>query len=287
MSRSLVSRPRPKIPVKIILAVITALAGIIIAGIQFGFPLARGTHYESPVVLPPFAGSGVLVGYVKDRSGRPLSNLSVGISGGPETRTDGEGNFRLRATPVGDQTLVVKPGSGHGSLTRNVTIVDGVTNQIMLVYAVETSSLGLISITSLVDGGILEVKSDGKQRWATIHGRCDGLPQVFDKFDIWLAVRSESDTVLWIQHPQAVIDFSTNEWIARIDVGDDKHPPRRGERWSIVAIAASPESEIAGVSNTPSLSLLGPHISSNVVSVETKLINIDSPLRRVAQKSRK
>ena len=49
-------------------------------------------------------------------------------------------------------------------------------------------------------------------------------------------------------------------------MGEPSKPPQNGERWLIVAVAAPHDSEIGKILNTPKMSLLPQHISSNVVS---------------------
>jgi hypothetical protein len=97
------------------------------------------------------------------------------------------------------------------------------------------------------------------------------LPQILGGFDIWVLIRSERDHRLWVQHPPAIIDTSARSWRANAILGDMQHPPRDNQRWDIVAIAAKSDSDIRRIPNTPSLSQLPPHISSNVVTTITRI----------------
>jgi hypothetical protein len=134
--------------------------------------------------------------------------------------------------------------------------------------------LGILSITNPVNEGALEVRTDGKTHWALINGRCDGLNQILRSFDVWVLLRSEMDSKLWVQQPAALVDYNSNTWSAKIVFGDKLHVPVNESRWTIVAVAATPDSNIGSILNTPRLSLLPPHVSSNVVMIEIKIVKI-------------
>jgi hypothetical protein len=98
------------------------------------------------------------------------------------------------------------------------------------------------------------------------------LGQIFENgYDIWLLVSSERDGKFWVQFPAAVIDPHNNTWRANIVLGDAKHPPLNGEIWTIIAMAADPDSGFDRIISTPKLSLMPPHITSNVISVQSKI----------------
>ena len=219
----------------------------------------------------PVIYTGQLEGIFTDRSGSPISNISVSIRNGSQTITDISGKFILENVPAGNQILVVKPPSGRGEVTQNVWVEANQTTVANIVYDVDASMLGLLSITAPVDGGILEVRKDGIEHRATIYGRSDGLAQVLGDFDIWVLISSERDGLFWVQNPPALVDPNANTWRANILLGSEEHPPEDGELWDIVAIAAESDSEIGRILNTPKLSLLPPHISSNVVTVASKI----------------
>jgi hypothetical protein len=226
----------------------------------------------SPVVkATPTLTEGRLVGMLTDRAGTPIGNMTVSVRNGPQTKTDSEGKFVLNNTPTGDQWVEVQASTG-GRLNQNVSIEPKKTTSVNFVYDASTSRLGLLSIVAPVDGGLLELMKDGQEHRAVIYGRCDGLSQILGSFDVWLLISSQRDSRFWVQHPPAVIDPSTNTWRARAQFGSVGHPPRDGEHWDIVAVSAGSESEIKRVLNTPMLSVLPPHISSNVVTVETRII---------------
>jgi hypothetical protein len=242
--------------------------------IEFLETLAASSQTGQVTAAPADAVSGALgriEGVFTDRDGSPISNLSVGFQNGPETITDISGVFVLDNVPAGDQLLVASPPSGKGDVTQHVQIFEDQTTFANIVYDAEASALGLLSITAPVDSGLLEVHKNDDQFFATIYGRCDGLVQILGNYDIWVLISAEQDGVYWLQSPPALIDANNNTWRANIKLGSQEYPPNDGERWDIVAVAAVADSEMGRVLNTPKLSLLPPHISSNVVSVELQL----------------
>lgn len=221
--------------------------------------------------------TGRLEGVITDRESNSLSDLSVSIQNGPAAKTDINGNFVLDGVEEGDQIIVVKPPSGGGQFSMNVSIRANQTSNVNIVYDAASSRLGLLSITAPVDGADLEVRQDLADNGvivhrATIFGRCDGLGQIFQNgFDIWVLITSERDGKFWVQFPAAVIDPNNNTWRANIVLGDAQHPPLNGELWTIVAVAADPDSGIDRITNTRKLTLLPPHVTSNVVSVTSQI----------------
>lgn len=240
-----------------------------------------GATAEIPAIPPTAliaqqARTGRLEGTVTDRKGNPISDLLVSILNGPAAETDMQGIFVLNNVPEGDQLIVVKPPSGGGDVMLNVSVVSDQNNEINIVYDATTSRLGLLSITSPVDGGDLEIRKSVDSNNDTIHratifGRCDGLGQIFQNgFNVWVLVSSERDGKFWVQFPSATIDPHNNTWRATVLLGNAQHPPSDGELWTMVAVAADSDSELGRILNTPELSLLPPHITSNVVSIESQ-----------------
>jgi hypothetical protein len=260
-------KPRRKtVSTNIIIALIAAVSGIVIAVVGL-FP-----KFEFRAPVPEISDSGRVLGSLTDRAGSPISNITISVQGGAETLTDMDGKFTLNNVPPGNQTLVVRAKSERGSLTRNIWVEEDKTTNTKVVYDAITSSLGILSITSPVDGGALEVRTDGKRHRATVSGRCDGLSQMLRSFDVWVLLISEKDSRLWVQRPAALVDRNANTWSATITLGDEAHPPVTGSRWSLVAVAASADSGLGQIPNTPSLSQLPPHISSNVVMVQVSIV---------------
>jgi hypothetical protein len=281
-----------------ILAIVAAISAIFVAYVQFVLPnkvsiQATQTAESKPttavVVNTPEATAtvvgdppvqtktGRLAGILTDREGNLISDMSVSVRNGPATKTDIEGKFVLNDVAEGDQLIVVKPPSGDGQFTLNITVLAEQTNNINIVYDAASSRLGLLSITAPVDGGDLDIRQDVGDdgvlvHRATIFGRCDGLSQIFQgEFDVWVLVSSERDGKFWVQFPPAIIDPNDNTWRANIVLGDAEHPPLNGELWTIVAAAASLDSGFDRILNTPRLSLLPPHITSNVISIESQI----------------
>jgi hypothetical protein len=217
------------------------------------------------------SGVGRIAGMLSDRAGNPIGDMSVGIRNGPQAQTDSRGKFVVNEAPAGDQTVEVRSPSTKGQLTQNIRVEPGQTTSVNIVYDAGTSRLGLLSITAPVDSSLLALRHDGNEYRAEIYGRCDGLQQILGQFDVWVLVSSESDSRYWVQQPSALVDPSDNTWRAKALFGSPENPPRDNQRWDIVAVAASSGSGIGRVINTPSLNLLPSHISSNTVSVETKI----------------
>jgi hypothetical protein len=257
----------------IVIAIIAA-GGLILAAIIGILPKILEHKSTSPVAdrAVPVHGTGRLAGTLTDRAGKPISDMSVSIRNGPETRTDIEGRFVLNNVAVGDQLLEVQSPSEKGSLTQTVTAQSQTTTPVSIIYDVNNSRLGLLSITAPVDDGLLDLTKDGNEHRGVIYGRCDGLSQILGRFDVWVLISSQSDSRFWVQHPPAVVDQTSNTWHAKAVFGSLEHPPRDGERWDIVAISGNSESEIGRVLNTTKLTSLPPHIASNVVNIQTKII---------------
>lgn len=235
-----------------------------------------------PSTYPPTAQVevGRLVGVLTDREGTPISDLTISILNGPATRTDVKGSFVLNNVAKGDQIIVVKPPSGDGQFTLNFTVTPDQTNNVNIVYDAATSRLGLLSIVSPVDEGELEVQRVSVEEngtminvhYATVSGRCDGLEQIFTNgFDIWVFLGSEKDRLIWKQDTAPICDPHDNTWKVRVVLGNKDHPPENGEIWRILAIATSPDSGFDDITNTSKESSLPPHITSNVVFVETQI----------------
>lgn len=229
------------------------------------------------------AGTGRLVGSLTDRNDSPVSQLIVSLKGGPEARTDEQGQFVLNGVTAGDQTIVVKsPNINIGQFTRNINIAEGVTTETNIIYDPQTGQLGLLSVGAPVDDGELLVKKlahkDGTaEHRATVYGHFDGLAQILGNFDIWVIVRSETDGRLWVQQPPAIPDQLAHSWAADVTLGDATHPPVDGERWYVMAVAAESTSDMRRVLNTPSLSQLPPHISSNRVTAVVRIVETKRP----------
>lgn len=217
-----------------------------------------------------------LSGQLVDRQGNPINDVLVTIRNGPGTKTDVNGRFVLGNVPIGEQIVVIEPPSGQGQLTQNVSIKQDQINYVNIVYDATRSQLGLLSITSPIDGGLVEIDGelgeDGSIFRTVIYGRSDGLAQLFDDtFDIWILVSSEEDPLLWVQQPPALIDFSASTWKATVQLGSFEKPPHDGQYWEIVVVAVAFGSGMERILNTPGLSPLPPHISSNVVTFEVEI----------------
>ena len=251
-------------------AVITVL-GVVSAALIAGIfqLLTKRTPELVPHPVPRSAAR--LEGMVINRSGSILSDVSVSIRNGPETRTDMQGQFVLNNAPVGDQVIVIKPPSGSGQLTQNVQLSDGQTTKTNIIYDTATSRLGLLSIVAPVDEGSLELRQVNGRHQASIFGRCDGLTQILEDFEVWVLVKSETDPSFWVQHPPAIVDPNTNTWRADAMLGDAEHRPYNGQHWTIVAVAANSDAGINRLASTPRLKELPPHIASNVVTVTASM----------------
>jgi hypothetical protein len=173
--------------------------------------------------------------------------------------------------------LIIVEATAGGEFSQNIDVGENQITYVSLVFDPQTTRLGLLSIVSPIDGGGMDIRKDvldnnSTVHRATIYGRCDGLRQIFENgFDIWILIHSERDRFYWVQQPAAVVDFQDNTWRADIVLGDFAHPPVNGERWTIIAMAADPDSEFDRIINTPNLNLLPPHIASNVVTVESQI----------------
>lgn len=232
---------------------------------------------DTPVTPAASQGFGGHVeGILTDRKGSPIPNMEISIRNGPQTKSDSQGQFVLEDVPTGSQLIIVRAASG-GSFSQNIRVEENQNTNLNLVFDAQTTQLGLLSIVAPVDGAELDVRKDPADNNAVIHratiiGRCDGLRQIFeDEFDIWVLVSSERDGKFWVQFPAATIDVQDNTWRANIVLGDFEHPPMDGERWTIVAAAAGPDSGFDQILNTPKLTLLPEHIASNVVTVESQI----------------
>lgn len=253
-------------PYIIVSVIITGIVSIIVAVINLYpslFPPNVDKHEPGP--RPE---TGHLEGILTDRNGNPIINIPIGILRGPQTRTDIEGKFVLTEVPVGDQLIVIKPQVEKSQVTQNVHIERAQPNRIKIYYDPASSLLGLLSIIAPVEGGELEarkvVQDDGTRYRATVYGRCDGLERLLERFNVWVLVSSNNDQKLWVQ-PPAIIDRTSSTWQAEIFLGDADFVPRPEDRWRMVAVAAEADSQIGRVLNTPNLSLLPHHVSSNVV----------------------
>jgi len=232
---------------------------------------SRDANSKSNANSPPKTGTGRLEGTVTDNTGNPIADLSVSIRNGPKAITDAKGIFVLNGVESGDQLIIVEPRSGHGQLTLNINIKRDQNPKTNIIYNADTSRLGLLSITSPVDDSLLEVRRNGNEHRATVHGRCDGLAQVLEGFDVWVLVKSERDPRYWIQRPSALIDPNSNTWRAGVLLGSPEHPPMTDESWDLIAVAAKADSDMGRILNTPNLNLLPNHITSNVVTVRLRI----------------
>jgi hypothetical protein len=233
-------------------------------------PTATVAHTPTPKPVPGLGGR--LEGAVVNRTEAPISNLTVKIQGGPETKTDALGIFVLNGVPSGDQIIVVENSSApSGQLLQHINIAPSQTTQTKIIYDAQTSRLGLLAIAAPVDDSELEVYRDGARYRATLYGRCDGLALMVGAFDVWVVIKSQTDDRYWVQHPSATRDVNAQTWRADVLLGDFKHQPRPGERWTFVALAAETGSLISKIASTPSLNQLPPHISSNVVTARIRI----------------
>jgi hypothetical protein len=263
-------RPAKRMARPVLLALIAAGA-VVVAALIGILPKLIERLQRTESVQRSAPGAGRIEGTLTDRAGSPLSGMSVGISNGPQTQTDSQGKFVMNDAPSGDQTVEVQSPSKKGLLTQTIRVEANQTTSVNVIYDTKTSRLGLLSITAPVDGGLLELRQDGDEYRAVIYGRCDGLEQIFNGFDVWVLMSSEHDLRFWLQQPPAIVDPSAGTWRAKALFGSREHPPQDKERWDIIAIAADSGSQIGRVINTPNLNLLPLHIRSNTVTVETRM----------------
>jgi hypothetical protein len=263
------SRKRHLTVVQLWAAVITFVAAVI--AILATLPLPPRPGPEPPILAPVGSGTGRIEGALTDREGNPLTDMTVAVRGGPESRTDATGRFVLNRAPTGDQMIEVKPRSGKGAWRQNTYVQPRRTTRASIVYDAGSNRLGLLSIAAPVDGGDWEVRKDGKEHRAAVYGRCDGLAEILGTFEVWVLIGSERDSSFWVQQPPAVVDSTSATWRGRVLLGNPEHPPQPNEQWTIVAVAADADSALGRVLTTPSLSRLPPHVNSNVVTVETRI----------------
>ncbi len=268
MANSITAKRRSRDP-RIWITLIVSLSGIVVAAVKV-LPQFKAPSTESRPA--PAQGSERVIGSITDRAGNPLNNVIIGIRNSVETTTDQQGNFVLNGVPSGDQLLVAKTQGGHGTLTQNLAVEKGKTTHARIIYDSVTSNMGVLSITEPIDGALVDIPSGQSEHLAMVYGRCDGMAQLLGKFEVWLVVNSEHDNRLWIQQPPAVIDAGPCLWRAKVVIGSAKHPPKNKERWNIVALGASTDSQMNRVINTPRLSLLPSHIASNAITVETRIL---------------
>jgi hypothetical protein len=261
--REILKMKRQRNPTKF-LALVTFL-GLILAAIIGGIFLLISKRMPDPIPGP--YSTARLEGTVMDRSGKVLTDLSVGVRNGPETPVDSQGKFVLNNVPADDQLIVVKSSRGvGGEVSQAVRLETGKTTRTNIVYDVALSKLGLLSITVPVDGNALDVPLGKNGGLLTVYGRCDGLAQIFDSYDVWILVKPQGYAPFFVQHPAAVIDPSINTWRADIALGDAMNLPKDGDQWTLVAVAARSDSGISHFASTPNLNQMPQHITSNVVT---------------------
>lgn len=251
-----------------IATVLAALIGLLPGLVGSGRPSVAGPMDSAPPEQTTRAGAKV-AGTVVDRSGKPVSGLTVGIRGGPQSETDKDGRFILDGIAVGDHVVEVT-ARGIGRLTQFVQVAASRTTNANIVYDSASSRIGLLSIGAPVDGAVMDLERAGEIFTGHVHGRSDGLGDILGRFEIWLLVRSSRDQRLWVQQPPALADATKSTWTGRVQFGSPEHPPVDGEKWEIIAVAAEAASLMRRILNTPSMSQLPQHISSNVVLVEIR-----------------
>ena len=72
---------------------------------------------------------GTVAGTIRDQNGNALANVTVTLSGGRTTMTDANGHFLFENVAAGDLTVMVEL-DGYETLTRNITVTAGVTNDL-------------------------------------------------------------------------------------------------------------------------------------------------------------
>jgi hypothetical protein len=217
-------------------------------------------------------GMGKLEGVVKDQNGNPLSGVRVGIqhARGAEDITDQNGVFVFTNLTLGDIVLVLKPPSERGQLMQHVQATN-LVSQVTVVYDAQSSKLALLSIVAPVDDGLVLLRRSDSEHRAIVYGRCDGLSDILQNFDVWILLRSERDRRFWVQDPPAIIDRVSGTWSADVLFGSPERPPSDEERWHIVVVAAPSSSDMRRLENVVYLTDLPPHISGNAVTVKTKI----------------
>lgn len=221
----------------------------------------------------PVRTTGRLEGVLSDRSGRAISSMVVAVRSGPETSTDSFGSFVLNEVPAGDQLLEVRAPSDRGrKWTQHIRVSPEGTTKVNIAYNATSSRLGLFYISAPTDGSLLDVTKAGRQFFAEVYGRCDGLDEILGpRFDVWVLIRSQLDLKLWVQHPPALVALSEGTWKANIQLGGAETPPQNGEKWELVAVAAPAASDMKRILNVTSLSDLPEHIRANFVTIESRI----------------
>lgn len=218
--------------------------------------------------------TGAINGLLTDRFGAGLPNMTVSVAGSGATKTDTSGNFIIENIPPGHQLIKVQAPTLNSQFTQNINIQSGGITDIKLIFDTQTMQLRLLSITSLVNNGSLEVEA-GTEHRQIISGRCDGLAQIyggFENFQIWVVVRAiQDDERYWVQHPSVVIDRNSNTWSTNTFMGSDKFPPYDGQMWVVMAIATPVNSGMEKILNFSEITDLPfSVITSNVVSLVMK-----------------
>jgi hypothetical protein len=153
-------------------ALLTSLA-LILAAIIGGVFLLLVNRNPQPTPVPPFTAR--LEGSVMDRSGKILTDISVGVRNGPETEVDSQGKFVLNNIPAGDQLIVIRSSrSVGGEVSQGLRLETGKTTRTNIVYDVALSKLGLLSIMMPVDGSTLDGPLGKNGGFVTVYGRSEG-----------------------------------------------------------------------------------------------------------------
>lgn len=247
--------------------------GVVLAAIITGVFLLISQRSSETRPLPESGQTANLQGVVMDRSGKGLGDLSVSVHDGPQTDVDDQGTFVLKNVPAGDQVVIVRSSRNvAGELKQGVRLESGKTTQMSIVYDSGSSRIGLLSISAPVDGSRIEVPLVRNGGLITVHGRCDGLAQIFDRFDVWVLVKPQGNAPFFVQHPAAIVDPNNNSWRCDVSLGDTTHPPTEGSHWTLVVVAAPVGSSLSRIANTPDLSkLTEQHIRSNVVTFTSSI----------------
>ncbi|MGV3659651.1 MAG: carboxypeptidase-like regulatory domain-containing protein [Prosthecobacter sp.] len=241
---------------------------------------------HSTLPVPDYGGGGpvlvsdrILTGKVVNQSGLPVAEIEVGMADGMSCTTDQEGTFMLKDVPAGMHRLSLRPqATRSGQADQFIQIQPSGTTVANLVYNLEKSRVGLLSVTFPVSHGEWPVEFSKGSFRAEVHGRCDGLASQFRNMAIWPVIHSSSDGNYWIQS-KANVDPTTNTWDADVYVGEssgdaDKRP-QAGEKWTIQAIVAEADSGIdayavssRGIPHLTALPLR--YASSNVITLKLK-----------------